>query len=219
MFALALALAACGGGTTHTANRPAPASRPARMSPAEGAAMNRHPAPMIEHVPAGSEDDFRPLEIGADFRAAMTRVNTAPFVSRTHGGRWVNVYVNRVGLAAYQRGDELPVGSVVVKESFEASTDGAGPDLAVRGPLFVMERRAAGYFPDRGDYWYAIWIENPAGRTSLYNDGRASPSVYWRGRSARVQYCEDCHADYVARMGGVPRGSRAWTDGTPDGGR
>jgi hypothetical protein len=197
----AAALVACSG-----------AARPtARMSPTEGQSMNRHPAPMIAHVAAGTEDDFRALEVGADFRTSMTRVNTDPFLSRTHGGRWVNTYVNAVGLAAYQRGEDLPVGSVVVKESFEPNTARDGPDLAVRGPIFVMERRARGYYPERGDYWYAIWIENPTGRTSLYEDGRASPSVYWRGHSARIQYCEDCHADFDNRMGGVPRAQQAWT--------
>jgi hypothetical protein len=96
----------------------------------------------------------------------------------------------------------LPVGSIVVKESFE---DGGGhPDLNQPGPVFVMERRADGYAADRGNYWYAIQWAHPTGSHARLANGQALPPIYWRGRSPRVQYCEDCHNAFDNRMGGVP---------------
>lgn len=170
--------------------------------------MNAHPGRMMG-MPAGAEDTFGALEVGADYATSMTRVNREPFLSPTHGRRWVNVYVNAVGLRAYQAGEDLPVGSIVVKESFE---DGGGrPDLTRRGPVFVMERRAAGYAPDRGDYWYALHWAQPTGPNARLPNGQALPPLYWRGRSARVQYCENCHSAYEPnRMGGVPREQQTW---------
>ena len=196
-------------GSQSTPQTPAAGSTPGHMSRETAALMNQHHDHMIAEVRAGSEDEFAPLEIGADYQTTMTKMNREPFVSPTHGRRWVNVYVNRIGLDAYRREADLPVGSIVVKESFEDV--GGHPDLAQRGPTFLMERRAPGYATTRGDYWYAIHWANPVGAHSTMDNGQRLPPLYWRGRSARVQYCEDCHNAYDNRMGGVPRDNQSWS--------
>ena len=61
-------------------------------------------------------------------------------------------------MAPRRRGTDYQVGSIIVKESFE---DGGGRPAV--GPLFVMEKRSAGYSPDHGDWWYAIQRAQPVG--------------------------------------------------------
>ena len=136
---------------------------------------------------------FGPLEIGADY-ASYRKLTDKPFLSMDHGDRWVDVYVNEVGAAAYDSSGAIPVGTIVVKTSFE---DENGAPGSVAGPIYVMEKRAAGYAPDDGDWWYAIhWAAPPAG-------SKMDGPIYWRGRSPRVDYCADCHSSYDRGLGGL----------------
>lgn len=100
------------------------------------------------------------------------------------------------------------MGSIVVKESFEDA--GGHADPSQPGPVFVMERRAAGYAPDRADWWYAIHWAHPGGAHGRMPNGQPLAPIYWRGASERVQYCEDCHNAFDNRMGGVPGAERTW---------
>lgn len=144
---------------------------------------------------AADESAFGPLEIGADHES-YRRVTDEPFLSLDHGNRWVHVYVNEVGAQPYLDGGDIPVGTVVVKTSVQ-TVDGKPSDLA--GPIFVMEKRAPGYAPAHGDWWYAIhWAEPPPDERAKYGG-----PVYWRGRSPRVAYCWECHDDYVNGLGGL----------------
>lgn len=181
-----LVAAACGGGA---------ASKPAGGG---GAASDG----------AGAADPaaaYAPLEVGAD-HASYTKVNKSSFLSPTHGKRFVDIYVNDVGLAAYQSGGDFPVGSVIVKTSWE-SKDGQPTDVA--GPIFVMEKRAAGFAPDRDDWWYGLhWEDVP--ETWRARMGGAS-QVYWRSPSQKVDYCAGCHEVYDHHMGLPPEEQRAWT--------
>jgi hypothetical protein len=165
-----LALVACG----------APAATPAPPTPA-------------------AEGRYARLDVGADY-ATYRRLTTAPFLSAVHGDRWVHVYVNEVGADAYLLGTPIPVGTIIVKESWEGRD---GRASSVPGPIFVMEKRAAGYDADHEDWWYAIhWAEpTPAQRAKL------GGPIYWRGKSPKVAYCYDCHDSYDRGLGGlVPTG-------------
>jgi len=138
---------------------------------------------------------FGPLEIGADY-ARYVKLTDAPFRSLDHGDRWVEVYVSANGAAAYEGTGEIPVGTVVVKTSW-LDVDGAPSNIA--GPIFVMEKRAPGYAPAHGDWWYAIhWANPPADDAKRFGG-----PIYWRGRSPRVQSCVDCHDDYDRGLGGL----------------
>jgi hypothetical protein len=152
--------------------------------------------------PAGDpEAVYRPLDVGADY-ASYRKLTDRPFLSTVHGDRWVDVYVNEVGADAYLTdGAEIPVGTIVVKTSFEAEA-GAPSDIA--GPIFVMEKRAPGYAPEHGDWFYAIhWADpTPAMRKTL------GGPIYWRGASPRAAYCVDCHDGYDRGLGGLTPSSQ-----------
>lgn len=141
------------------------------------------------------ESAFGPLEVGAD-HASYRRLTDKPFRSLDHGNRFVHVYVNELGAEAYLDGADIPVGTVVVKTSVE-NVDGQPSDI--EGPIFVMEKRAPGYAPDHGDWWYALHWANPPPEEARKLGG----PVYWRGRSPRVAYCWGCHDDYVNGLGGL----------------
>lgn len=141
-------------------------------------------------------EDFGPLEVGADWASYM-KMNTAPVRSAPHGRRLVDTYVNTAGAAAYLDDTaEIPVGTIVVKTSWEA--DGAP------GPIFVMEKRAPGFDRERGDWYFAIhWADPPA----AWRQRQGGP-IYWRTPSPRVDYCFDCHDAYDRGLGGVPAEQR-----------
>jgi hypothetical protein len=183
---LAMAALACSGSTTRT-----PPERTTSTMDTD-----------ILESQALPEDDgsrFGPLDVGADWQS-YARVNTAAFPSETHGGRMVDVYVNAVGLEAFKPGARTPVGSIVVKPSREA--DGR------TGPLFVMQKRAAGYRPEHGNWYFAIHWADPPPRWKQVLGG----PIYWRTPSTKTDYCSDCHDGYHERdhLGGVPAALRAW---------
>ena len=122
---------------------------------------------------AGAVDGASALP--GDFRARLTKVNKARFVSAGHAaGRWdVDVYANELALKALSiRSRDVPVGAMVVEEHFEKGGAG-GP-----GPVMVMEKRARGYAPDHGDWRWTV--VGAAGQ--LVKDGI-------------VESCVGCHDD------------------------
>jgi hypothetical protein len=153
---------------------------------------------------ATAGEGYAALEVGADY-AGFTKVSTEPFVSPTHGKRYVEIWVNDVGLAAYQGEDEFPVGSIIVKESWE--NDGKGGKTDVRGPLFVMEKRAKGFNDDHSDWWYALhWEKVPENWAAKMGANQ----VYWRSPSKKIQYCHNCHESFDREVGLPAKGYRTW---------
>ena len=154
------------------------------------------PAPTPADHPATDDSRFGPLEIGADY-LSYRKVTSEPFLSRVHGGRWVDVWVTPAAADAYVDGGDIPVGTVVVKDSWE--DDGAGHPSKVRGPIYVMKKQAPGYAPDHEDWYFAIhWAEpTPDARATL------GGPIYWRGRSPKVAYCYECHDSYDRDLGGL----------------
>jgi hypothetical protein len=148
------------------------------------------------HMSDDTGSEFAPLEVGADWQTYV-KMNTTPVLSETHGGRHVDTYVNKVGAAAYlDENAEIPVGTVLVKTSSEA--DGSP------GPLFIMEKKPAGFAPEQGDWYYAIhWAEPSA----AWKKKLGGP-IYWRTPSKRAAYCWECHENYDRALGGVPAPQR-----------
>lgn len=127
---------------------------------------------------------------------SWTNVSPGPWISKQHGARFVEIYVNDIALEAYKTpGAEMPVGSIVVKPSWEAEDGVPGKD----GPLFVMEKMEEGFSPDHDDWFYAFqWAEPPEKwAAKIGND------VDWRTPNARLEYCTDCH-DVLDRGLGMP---------------
>jgi len=184
---IGIAAAACGGKTAGTADPHEPMSKMDSMM-MEG-----------EHMGADDASAYGPLDVGADW-SGYAKVNKASFPSETHGGRMVDVYVNPVGVDAYEAGTAMPVGSVVVKTSHD--TDGS------EGPVFVMEKRAAGFDAEHGDWYFAIHWAAPSGKWKQ----RIPNPIYWRTPSPKAAYCSDCHDGYDDHdgLGGVPEAARAW---------
>lgn len=143
-------------------------------------------------MPADPASTFGPLEVGADW-ASYVQMNTTAVRSKTHGGRLVDTWVNATGAAAYLDDEAaIPVGTIVVKTSTEA--DGSP------GPIFVMEKRAAGFDADHDDWSYAMhWAAPPA----RWQQKLGGP-VYWRSPSPKVAYCSECHDNLDRSLGGVP---------------
>ena len=118
-------------------------------------------------------------DIAADYRS-WDIYNTAPYQSATHGGRYVNNYANETG-AAYGKFEdfgEMPVGSILAKDSFTLDGDGEGSS----GPLFLMRKMEAGFRPDFGDWEYTLIM--PGG--NVYGITNAAGS-------GNVDFCGTCH--------------------------
>lgn len=105
----------------------------------------------------------------------------APYASATHGGRHVMNYANSVAEEAYGRYEEvgrMPVGSVLAKDSFVVQTDG---HTSV-GPLFMMEKMAAGFNKASGNWKYTMIMPN--GTIAGVTNGKGSEMM---------KFCYECH--------------------------
>jgi class 3 adenylate cyclase len=108
------------------------------------------------------------------------RYNTAPYLSATHGKRYVNNYANDAAKAYgwFEEADTLPVGSVLAKDSFEVTDRGD----VVTGPLTLMEKMQPGFNPEGRDWRY----------TMIMPDGALFGTTNGEG-SERVEFCMECH--------------------------
>ncbi len=106
--------------------------------------------------------------------------NDAPYISATHGQRYVNSYANRMAAnyATLKEGEKLPVGSVLAKDSITVTDE----DHIHPGALFVMEKLPKGTSPDTADWRYIMVM--PDG--SLFGDTTGD-------RAGAVSYCHECH--------------------------
>ncbi|WP_298963617.1 cytochrome P460 family protein [uncultured Roseibium sp.] len=112
--------------------------------------------------------------------------NTAPYISATHGQRYVNNYANAIAsnYADLEEGELLPAGSILVKDSITVTDDGR----VFPGALFGMEKLASGTSPETADWRYFMVI--PDG--SIYGDTMgANPDL--------MTYCHVCHEAVAER--------------------
>jgi len=105
---------------------------------------------------------------------------TRPAAPGPHGNRFLNTFVNEVGLAEYLKySDEreenpMPVGTVIAKEVFNVNKK-----LAVKkGQLFFMEKVAAGNADEFGNWIYSAVKSN--------------------GDPMKIsqKFCHDCHGAF-----------------------
>ena len=85
----------------------------------------------------------------ADF-SNWRRYNAAPYVSATHGQRYVNNYANSLARAygRFEQSGPMPEGAVLAKDSFTVTQGGD----VFAGALFVMEKMAPGFHPPSHDW-------------------------------------------------------------------
>ncbi len=107
--------------------------------------------------------------------------NTVPYVSGTHGGRYVNNYANAKAsnYGRFEEAGTLPVGSVLAKDSITVAHNG---EVQV-GPLFLMEKMTGGFNAESGNWKYTMLM--PDGSTFGVTNGK---------NSGGMQFCIDCHA-------------------------
>lgn len=126
---------------------------------------------------------------GLDVAAAYPdwpRFSERPYVSATHGGRYVQNYADAVAAEPYGRFEEIgemPAGGTIAKPSFVAHPDGR----LAPGPLFLMEKMEAGFNPDSGDWRYTLI--NPDGAVVGVTNGPGSENV---------EFCAGCHMPAAA---------------------
>jgi class 3 adenylate cyclase len=108
------------------------------------------------------------------------RYNTAPYLSATHGKRYVNNYANDVAktYGRFEEAGALPVGSVLAKDSFEVTERGD----VITAPLSLMEKMPAGFDPEGRDWRYTV----------IMPDGTLFGTTNGEG-SKRVEFCMECH--------------------------
>lgn len=106
--------------------------------------------------------------------------NDAPYISATHGQRYVNSYANRMAhnYGTLTAGDVMPRGSVLAKDSMTVTDEGK----VYPGALFVMEKLPEGASPETADWRYIMVM--PDG--SLFGDTMGD-------RADSVAYCHRCH--------------------------
>ncbi|MCG7520585.1 cytochrome P460 family protein [Ruegeria sp. Ofav3-42] len=106
--------------------------------------------------------------------------NDAPYISATHGQRYVNSYANRMAhnYGTLEEGEKLPMGSVLAKDSVTVTDEGN----VHPGALFVMEKLPEGVSPETADWRYIMVM--PDG--SLFGDTMGA-------RAGAVAYCHECH--------------------------
>jgi len=113
---------------------------------------------------------------------SWTNVAVVPYVSATHGGRYVNNYTNAVGKPRYTLFEEvgtMPSGSVLAKDSFVVNQNGT----TAIGPLFIMEKMTSGFDAGTHDWRYTMVVPNGSVFGTTGGDGAES-----------VQFCAECHA-------------------------
>jgi len=111
-----------------------------------------------------------------------TRLNRVPYLSATHGNRYVNNYADQVavdaGYGGMKRGDRLPPGAVLAKDSFTVTNKGEIYGAA----LFLMEKLAPGTNAKTANWRYVMIL--PDG--SFAGDTLGADA-------ADVTYCHTCH--------------------------
>jgi len=111
---------------------------------------------------------------------AWPRFNTVPYRSAQHGERYVNNYANDAAKAYgdYESSGSMPAGAVLVKDSFTVTQRGD----VFSGPLFMMEKMAAGFDPPRRNWRY----------TMIMPDGSLFGTSKGQG-AERIGFCAACH--------------------------
>jgi hypothetical protein len=122
----------------------------------------------------GKSDNTVALEF-----ASYRLYSNQPYVSDTHGGRLVMNYANETGKAygAYENAGTFPSGSKLAKPSFMVKGNGR----AALGPLFIMEKMAAGFNADSDDWRYVMIMPN--GSIFGTTNGKGSD---------KVEFCIGC---------------------------
>ena len=118
----------------------------------------------------------------ANWYAHWKKFSNQPYISATHGGRFVHNYASKKAsgqYAKFEKVGKMTRGGILAKDSFTVTPRGK---VSV-GPLFLMEKMKAGFNKASGDWRYTLIMPN--GQTVGTTDGKGSKNV---------KFCIDCHA-------------------------
>lgn len=124
-------------------------------------------------------------EVASTFRS-WTVTSTQPAVAGPHGSRALQTFANDIAAEQYlkfaEEGVNMPVGSVLAKESFSVNKK---KKIGRVGPLFIMTKVEAGAAPETNDWVYG----------GIQPNGK--PMKF------KQSFCHDCHTswedqDYLA---------------------
>jgi hypothetical protein len=122
---------------------------PPELTEAELIAAYHCVTPFLDAAYAPSARDV------AEAYRSWARFSRTAYPAEAHGVRFMNNYANAVGAETYGKWEGLggmPTGAVLAKDSFIVGEDGR----ISAGPLFVMEKRAAGYAAESRDWHYEM---------------------------------------------------------------
>ncbi|MFK5980998.1 MAG: cytochrome P460 family protein [Rhizobiaceae bacterium] len=108
------------------------------------------------------------------------RYNSEPYLSATHGQRYVNNYANGLvdNYGKLKNGETYPVGTVFAKDSITVTKQ----KEIYLGAMFVMEKLTKGKSPETADWRYVMVL--PDG--SMFGDTTGD-------EAESVEYCHACH--------------------------
>lgn len=109
------------------------------------------------------------------------RFTRLPYRSPNHGERFVHHYANDLArkYAEYENAGPLPVGSIVIKDSFTVTRQGQ----VMTGPLFMMEKMPEGFVSGAGTWRFMM----------LRPDG-SSVGLTGGANDKAVKFCAECHS-------------------------
>ena len=170
-----LGAAVATAGDSFTPERHFPLDGAARLDPA---AAERAYASVVDDMAARFASSGEPA---AKAYRRWWRANRSPFLSATHGARYVNVYVNRPArdYGNLPAGAMMPVGSIIAKDA--VSVDASLTVLP--GALALMEKMPEGFDPKARDWRYLLIL--PDGSIFADSDG---------SNPGGATYCVTCHA-------------------------
>ena len=105
-----------------------------------------------------------------------------PYVSGTHGGRFVNNYASSKAADSYGKFEnvgKMTMGGILAKDSFTVTPQGR---VSV-GPLFLMEKMGGNFNKASSNWRYTLIMPN--GQTVGTTNGKGSNNV---------KFCVECHA-------------------------
>lgn len=132
-----------------------------------------------------------------------TVYSTAPYTSATHGNRYVNNFANPAGAeyGKFEEGARLPVGSVLVKDSFVVNARGQ----VVFGVLSLMQKMQAGFNAEFADWRYTMIL--PTGEVVGTTGGAGAD---------KVAFCAGCHVAVDESQGSLFFVPRRFRNTDPD---
>jgi hypothetical protein len=150
---------------------------------AHGTLQPKAQEPVLPKAAVAPTDPEQDRPVRALDYAALHPIQAEPIRNAAHGDHWVRTWVPTAALGAFESGQPLPAGTLVVLSSQEGRWGRPGPEV---GPLWAYEIAA-----DGKPKFQLYWAQVPEDRRP---DMGGKERVYWRAGAPELQACVACHA-------------------------